>query len=183
MAKSQHESGPYVEGSLRVGRTKSDYRGNIAGTNAGYDMSSTYYAAHVGIGQEKKAAGGTLDTYVKYFYTYQSGASVHLSTGAVYDFAAVNSHRLRVGARWTKESRTGAFYTGLAYEYEFDSDARASYAGESTPTPTLRGSTGLFELGCRFARPDSSVSYGLNLTGMMGKRRGITGGVQVQWTL
>lgn len=183
MAKSQHESGPYVEGSLRVGRTKSDYRGNIAGTNAGYDMSSTYYAAHVGIGQEKKAAGGTLDTYVKYFYTYQSGASVHLSTGAVYDFAAVNSHRLRVGARWTKESRTGAFYTGLAYEYEFDSDARASYAGESTPTPTLRGSTGLFEPGCRFARPDSSVSYGLNLTGMMGKRRGITGGVQVQWTL
>ena len=183
MAKSVTENGSYVEGSVRVGRTKSDYTGSIAGQSAGYDMSSTYYGAHIGVGQKKELTGGTLETYAKYFYAHQSGGSERLTTGDLYDFDAVDSHRLRIGTRWTKENGAGEFYTGLAYEYEFGSDARASYAGYGTPTPTLKGSTGIFELGYRFARPDSNVSYGVNLTGMMGKRRGITGSMQVSWAL
>ena len=183
MAKAKTSGGSYVEGSVRVGRAKSDDMSNIAGQRTGYDMSSTYYGAHIGVGQEKQTAGGTLDTYAKYFYTHQSGGSERLTTGETYDFDDVDSSRLRIGTRWTKKTLAGEFYTGLAYEYEFGSDARASYAGYGTPTPTLKGSTGLFELGYRFARPDSNVSYGVNLTGMMGKRRGITGSMQVNWAL
>ena len=184
MAKAAAESGSYIEGSARVGRAKSDYTGDIAGRHAGYDMSSTYYAAHIGIGQEKKLGNGTIETYAKYFYTHQNGGSERLTSGDLYDFDDVDSHRLRVGARYTKQNGTGgSFYTGLAYEYEFDGDARASYAGYSTPTPTLKGGTGILELGYRFARPGSNVSYGLNLMGMTGKRRGITGGLQVNWAL
>lgn len=184
MAKSAAENGSYIEGSVRVGRAKSDYTGDIAGRHAGYDMSSTYYAAHIGIGQEKKLGNGTIETYAKYFYTHQNGGSERLTSGDLYDFDDVDSQRLRVGARYTKQNGTGgSFYTGLAYEYEFDGDARASYAGDSTPTPTLKGGTGILELGYRFARPGSNVSYGLNLMGMTGKRRGITGGLQVNWAL
>ncbi|WP_315439246.1 hypothetical protein [uncultured Selenomonas sp.] len=183
MAKAKTSGGSYVEGSVRVGRAKSDDMSNIAGQRTGYDMSSTYYGAHIGVGQEKQTAGGTLDTYAKYFYTHQSGGSERLTTGETYDFDDVDSSRLRIGTRWTKKTLAGEFYTGLAYEYEFGSDARASYAGYGTPTPTLKGSTGLFELGYRFVRPDSNVSYGVNLTGMMGKRRGITGSMQVNWAL
>ena len=183
MTKAKTSGGSYVEGSVRVGRAKSDDMSNIAGQRTGYDMSSTYYGAHIGVGQEKQMAGGTLDTYAKYFYTHQSGGSERLTTGETYDFDDVDSSRLRIGTRWTKKTLAGEFYTGLAYEYEFGSDARASYAGYGTPTPTLKGSTGLFELGYRFVRPDSNVSYGVNLTGMMGKRRGITGSMQVNWAL
>ena len=183
MAKAKTSGGSYVEGSVRVGRAKSDDTSNIAGQRTSYDMSSTYYGAHIGVGQEKQTAGGTLDTYAKYFYTHQSGGSERLTTGETYDFDDVDSSRLRIGTRCTKKTLAGEFYTGLAYEYEFGSDARASYAGYGTPTPTLKGSTGLFELGYRFARPDSNVSYGVNLTGMMGKRRGITGSMQVNWAL
>ena len=183
MAKAKTSGGSYVEGSVRVGRAKSDDTSNIAGQRTSYDMSSTYYGAHIGVGQEKQTAGGTLDTYAKYFYTHQSGGSERLTTGETYDFDDVDSSRLRIGTRWTKKTLAGEFYTGLAYEYEFGSDARASYAGYGTPTPTLKGSTGLFELGYRFVRPDSNVSYGVNLTGMMGKRRGITGSMQVNWAV
>ncbi|WP_315003565.1 autotransporter domain-containing protein [uncultured Selenomonas sp.] len=183
MAKAKTSGGSYIEGSVRVGRAKSDDTSNIAGQRTGYDMSSTYYGAHIGVGQEKQTAGGTLDTYAKYFYTHQSGGSERLTTGETYDFDDVDSSRLRIGTRWTKKTLAGEFYTGLAYEYEFGSDARASYAGYGTPTPTLKGSTGLFELGYRFVRTDSNVSYGVNLTGMMGKRRGITGSMQVNWAL
>ena len=183
MAKVQSAGGTYVEGSLRAGRVKSDYSGNIAGTNTGYDNSSTYYAAHIGIGQEKELKNGsTIEGYAKYFYAHQGGNTTTLHTGETYEFDSVNSNRIRIGTRYThKMPGSGAFYTGLAYEYEFGSEAGASYQGYSTPSPSLKGSTGILELGYRFTPKESRVSYGVNLMGMTGKRRGITGGVQMTW--
>ena len=183
MAVSKSDSGAYVEGSLRAGRVKSDYAGDISNTTATYDSSSTYYAAHIGVGREKELKGGdTIDTYAKYFYSHQGGDTVKLNTGEVYDFDAVNSSRLRIGARYTKKlNGGGAFYTGLAYEYEFGSDAGATFGDYSTPSPSLKGSTGVLELGYRFAPKSSNVSYGVSLMGMTGKRRGISGGVQINW--
>ena len=183
MAKVQSASGTYVEGSLRAGRVKSDYSGNIAGMNTGYDNSSTYYAAHIGIGQEKELKNGnTIEGYAKYFYAHQGGNTTTLRTGETYEFDSVNSNRIRIGTRYThKMPGSGAFYTGLAYEYEFGSEAGASYQGYSTPSPSLKGSTGILELGYRFTPKESRVSYGVNLMGMTGKRRGITGGVQMTW--
>ena len=183
MAKVQSASGTYVEGSLRAGRVKSDYSGNIAGMNTGYDNSSTYYAAHIGIGQEKELKNGnTIEGYAKYFYAHQGGNTTTLRTGETYEFDSVNSNRIRIGTRYThKMPGSGAFYTGLVYEYEFGSEAGASYQGYSTPSPSLKGSTGILELGYRFTPKESRVSYGVNLMGMTGKRRGITGGVQMTW--
>ena len=183
MAKVQSASGTYVEGSLRAGRVKSDYSGNIAGMNTGYDNSSTYYAAHIGIGQEKELKNGnTIEGYAKYFYAHQGGNTTTLRTGETYEFDSINSNRIRIGTRYThKMPGSGAFYTGLAYEYEFGSEAGASYQGYSTPSPSLKGSTGILELGYRFTPKESRVSYGVNLMGMTGKRRGITGGVQMTW--
>lgn len=183
MAKVQSAGGTYVEGSLRAGRVKSDYSGNIAGMNTGYDNSSTYYAAHIGIGQEKELKNGnTIEGYAKYFYAHQGGNTTTLRTGETYEFDSVNSNRIRIGTRYThKMPGSGAFYTGLAYEYEFGSEAGASYQGYSTPSPSLKGSTGILELGYRFTPKESRVSYGVNLMGMTGKRRGITGGVQMTW--
>lgn len=183
MAKVQSAGGTYVEGSLRAGRVKSDYNGNISGTNTGYDNSSTYYAAHIGIGQEKELKNGsTIEGYAKYFYAHQGGNTTTLRTGETYEFDSINSNRIRIGTRYThKMPGSGAFYTGLAYEYEFGSEAGASYQGYSTPSPSLKGSTGILELGYRFTPKESRVSYGVNLMGMTGKRRGITGGVQMTW--
>ena len=183
MAKSKSESGAYVEGSLRVGRVKSDYSGNIDNKGITYESSSTYYGIHLGVGQEKELKGGnTLDTYAKYFYSHQASDTVKMSTGETYEFDAVDSHRIRIGARYTKKLSGGsAFYTGLAYEYEFGSEAGATFDGYSTPSPSLKGSTGLLELGYRFAPKDERVSYGVNLMGMTGKRRGISGGIQINW--
>ena len=183
MVKSKNASGGYVEGSIRAGRVKNDYTGNIAGTDVSYDNSSTYYAAHIGFGQEKQLKGGSkVETYAKYFYSHQDGNTTTLSNGDTYDFDAVDSHRIRIGARYTKKlNEDGAFYTGLAYEYEFSGDAGASYQGYSTPSPSLKGGTGILELGYRFTPKKSNVSYGVNLMGMTGKRRGVAGGFQINW--
>ena len=182
MAKSQSENGAYVEGSVRVGRVKSDYAGTIDNTHTTYDSSSTYYAGHLGVGQEKQLKNGnTIDTYAKYFFTHQGGDTAKLSTGEVYDFDAADSHRIRFGTRYTSKKGDASFYTGLAYEYEFGNDIAASFEGYNTPSPSLTGGTGIIELGYRFTPQNGRATYGIQLMGMTGKRRGISGGVQMHW--
>ena len=183
LGRQDMENGSYIEGSLRAGRIKSDYTGNIAGTDTSYDISSSYFGFHLGIGREIKLKGGSsLDTYLKYFYSRQNDASATLTTGERYLFDAVTSSRLRLGLRYTKgDSPESQVYAGIAWEHEFDGEARATYQGMSTPSPSLKGSSAVFELGARFAPKDSNVSYELNLNGWAGKRRGIFGGVQVNW--
>ena len=180
MAKLETKANNWIDGSLRVGRTKSDY----TGLDTGYDTTSTYYAMHVGVGKDFHVReGDTVSAYVRYSYAHTAGTSAHLSSGETLDFDAVNSHRLRIGTRYTHGATTlSQFYAGLAWEYEFDGDARATSQGDSAPSPSLKGSSALLELGYRFApKADSRMSYDLNLTGWQGKRQGITGGLSVKW--
>ena len=183
MAKTESESGIYLEGSLRIGRAKSDYSGTIGAKGTGYDLSSSYFAGHIGVGQKRELINGNkIDTYAKYFYAHQAGASATLSTGEPYDFGASTSSRIRFGTRYTfKNDLDGEFYAGLAWEYEFDGKGTASYQGYNLPSTSLKGGTTILELGYRFAPVDSTVSYGLNLTGFKGKRKGITGGFNIAW--
>ena len=180
MAKLETKANSWIDGALRVGRTKSDY----TGLDTGYDTTSTYYTMHVGVGKDFRVReGDTVSAYVRYSYAHTAGTSAHLSSGETYDFDAVNSHRLRIGTRYTHgETALSQFYAGLAWEYEFGGDARATYDGDSAPSPSLRGGSALLELGYRFApKVDSRVSYDLNLSGWQGKRQGVTGGVSVKW--
>ncbi len=183
MAKLTQESGTYVEGSLRAGRISRDYAGSGDAAELSYDDASTYFAGHIGVGQEWQLTGGDkIEGYAKYFYSHQAGNTTRLRSGADLEFGAVASHRLRVGARYTHAAGSGSeVFAGLGYEYEFDGDATAMYQGYATPSPSLHGGTALLELGYRFAPKDGRVSYGVNLMGTKGKRDGIAGGIQVNW--
>ena len=183
MAKLTQESGTYVEGSLRAGRISRDYAGSGDAAELSYDDASTYFAGHIGVGQEWQLTGGDkIEGYAKYFYSHQAGNTTRLRSGAELEFGAVASHRLRVGARYTHAAGSGSeVFAGLGYEYEFDGDATAMYQGYATPSPSLHGGTALLELGYRFAPKDGRISYGVNLMGTKGKRDGIAGGVQVNW--
>jgi outer membrane autotransporter protein len=131
----------YAEGSARLGSVHNDYDHSglydALGREATYDASSTYYGIHLGLGYiwnlSDKAA---LDLYGKYFWTHQQGDSVSLSTGDPIDFDAINSHRLRVGGRYSYAvSETVSPYIGLAYEQEFDGDASATTNGFAIGEP------------------------------------------------
>ena len=183
MAKSENTNGTYIEGSLRVGKAKSDYSGTVESRGTGYDTSSNYFAGHLGIGQKREfLSGNQFETYAKYFYAHQAGTNAKLSSGETYDFGASSSSRLRLGTRYTiKSDLNSEFYAGLAWEYEFDGKSTASYQGFDLPGTSLKGGTTLLELGYRFAPVDSTVSYGLNLMGYTGKRKGVTGGFNIAW--
>ena len=190
LARQDNNSGVYYEGSLRYGRMDADYASNdlgTAGVHSSYDSSSAYYGAHLGIGKVTELNESTkADVYAKLLYTHQNGDSVTLQgegNGEVYDFDAVDSTRARVGARVSKAySERGTGYVGLAYEYEFDGEARATVKGFSTPSPSIQGSSGLLELGY-ILQPkgvnDPTINIGLQ--GWGGKKQGVTGNVNFVW--
>ena len=193
LARQDNNSGVYYEGSLRYGRMDSDYASgdliNFADNRVqtSYDSSSAYYGAHLGIGKVNKLNDTTkADVYAKFMYTHQNGDSVALrgeGVGEVYDFDAVDSTRVRVGARVSRDySARGTGYAGLAYEYEFDGEARATVLGFSTPSPSIKGSSGLLELGYILQpKGANDPAIDINLQGWGGKKQGFTGNVNFVW--
>ncbi|MBE6095671.1 MAG: autotransporter outer membrane beta-barrel domain-containing protein [Schwartzia succinivorans] len=184
MARQVNHDGFYYEGSLRGGRVTSDYDGNLEGVGrVDYDSASNYFAAHLGVGKAFDiGSDNTLDGYFKYFYSHQAGdtATIHIAglndeTG---EFDAVDSHRIRLGARLTHTiNEKSKLYGGLAYQYEFGGEARAHFNGNGVPSPNVKGSSGMLELGWQVKPGDGPLTLDLGVTGWAGKQRG--GSVQL----
>ena len=193
IVRQDNNSGLYYEGSVRYGRMDADYAsGDMIGAGgskvyADYDSSSSYYGAHVGIGRVSKLNDTVkADIYAKLLYTHQSGDSVILGgagNGEVYDFDAVNSTRARLGARLSKENgERGTYYAGLAYEYEFDGEAKATVKGLSTPAPSIKGSSGMLELGYIIQNKDvNAPAVDIGFQGWSGKKQGFSGNINFIW--
>ena len=182
--RKDRKDGLWYEGSLRAGRISTDYHSVMDDTAVSYDTSSHYYAAHLGLGHiTRLKKRDSLDVYGKYFYTHQTGTSADLSTGEHYDFSAVNSSRLRLGTRYTHGvNDQSAIYAGLAYEYEFAGDARATYNGMSTPSPSIKGGSGFVELGWRVKPASGSpLTIDLGLNYWQGKHEGLTANAGLEW--
>ena len=188
IAKQTNNNGFYYEGSIRGGRTKSDYSSDNVkpGTHVSYDSSATYWAAHLGVGKLADIGhDNTLDYYGKYFYSHTGSDSTYLNgANETANFDAVNSHRIRLGARLTHAlNEKNKIYGGLAWQYEFKGDARATYSvsGEA-PSPSVKGSSGMIELGWQVKPGKSPMTIDLGVTGWVGKQRGITANLQANWT-
>ena len=187
MAKNEQKDGLYYEGSTRVGRMKSDYQGDVL--LGRYDSASNYIALHAGIGKVVKVSkNSSIDYYGKFFWTHQNGDTVMVNRNVIgdryrYDFEAINSYRLRLGTRWTQKfSKRDAFFVGLAWDCEFDSEARAHYEGGSTPAPSMKGSSGMLELGWKqAATKDNPLGAEVGLTGWCGKQRGVSFNAGFSW--
>jgi hypothetical protein len=186
LARQDKANGSYLEGSLRGGKSKTDFSSSdlrtAAGQRASYDSDAAYYGVHIGVGKLKVNGNKTLDTYAKYLWTHQDGDDVTIA-GERFNFDGTDSHRLRIGARLSKVQPGGKVtnYAGLAYEYEFDGKAQGSVHGMRLDDPSLKGSTGILELGVSIkSRPESSNTLELGLQGYAGKREGVTGTVQLK---
>ena len=185
------DTGPghfYAEASGRMGKLHNKYdNGDLrdaTGRKAEYESSTPYYSLHAGAGYvwniNEKAS---LDLYGKYFWTRQDVDSRTLSTGEALRFDAVDSHRVRVGGRFAYTLNDYvAPYIGAAFEHEFDGTARATTNGIAIDSPSLKGSSGVGELGLTFT-PSASLplSIDLGVQGHVGQRQGVSGNVLVKW--
>lgn len=185
-ARYQNAHGVYTEGSLRAGMLKTEMSNALSdGTGKyGYESDAAYYGAHIGAGQLIPLGGGkTLDVYGKFFHTYTEGDSFNVA-GDEFSFDAIHSDRLRIGARVnTNEADKFSAYYGLAYEYEFNGDAKMRAAGLEAPKQSLKGSSYMAEAGVNYKpSPQSPWSLDLNLRGYAGEREGASVSLQANYS-
>jgi outer membrane autotransporter protein len=175
----------YFDASLRTGRLESDFSGVLADQYVKYDYEGQYVGTHVGVGYIIPLnTKSSLDVSGKYLWTHQDGDTVRLNTGEQVKFSAVDSQRLRLGARFSSAFNDQVdFYVGGAYEHEYDSKAEASTNGQRIKSPSLDGDTGSVEVGIVF-KPSASLplSVDVGVQGYGGKRQGGTGSVQAKYS-
>jgi outer membrane autotransporter protein len=178
----------YLEASLRVGTVHNEYKGGAVwdamGQSAHYETSSAYYGLHLGGGYVWNISdAASLDLYAKYFWSREEGKSATLSTGDLLYFEDADSHRLRLGGRFSYAANGNLSpYIGAALEYEFAGKAWAMAYGYPIDSPKLQGATGIGEVGLSIkSSPNQLLSQDLGLQGYVGKRKGLTGRVEVKF--
>lgn len=180
--------GLYAEASFRIGSLTSDYRSNdlrdFMGNTASYDaITSTYYGAHAGLGYIWNFTdSASLDLYGKYFWTHQTGQDVTI-LGDPFSFKDTDSQRVKLGGRFSYAvTETLAPYIGAAWEYEFDGKARATTYGYDVPAPSLKGSTGVGEVGLNW-KPEKAQGFSVDVAmqGYTGMREGVSGNLLLKY--
>ena len=184
-ARYQNAHGVYTEVSLRAGMLKSEMSNALSdGTDTyGYESDANYYGAHIGVGQIiPLGKGSSLDVYGKFFHTYTEGDSFTVA-GDEFSFDGVASDRLRIGARVNaNEADKFSAYYGLAYEYEFNGEAKMRAAGMDAPEQSLKGSSYMAEAGVNYKpSPESPWSLDLNVRGYAGEREGASVSLQASY--
>ena len=185
MAKWTNKHDVYTEASFRLGRVSdsaNDLLRDGAGNAYGYDIHATYYGAHVGLGKVFNYKGGkSLDVYGKFFYTKRDGAEFDAKQH--YNLDSVNSSVLRIGARYGTTDKKWNWYGGLAYEYEFDGEAKGTVNGTEIRAASIKGSSVRGEFGMRMdATKDNPWRTDISIYGYGGKHRGFGGSVNVAYT-
>lgn len=185
LARFDSAGGMYGEASMRAGSIKNKFGGfAYNGGTGSYEDRSTYYGAYLGLGQQRRLSKNTsLDIYGKYFYTHQQGSDFEV-LGEQVTTAAVKSSRMQLGGRLTKQvTAEVSYYGGVAWEYEFDGAADMAVAGADLAAPSLKGSSGIVEMGIRL-KPSKTgkITLDLGAQGHFGKRRGFSGGLQINYS-
>lgn len=173
-----------LEASFRAGRLDSDYHsGDLtdgAGNPSAYDLSSPYYGGHAGAAWARQLSRKVnVEAYGRFLWTRQDGDHATIS-GDHIRFRDMNSSRLQGGARFHYEmAPTIRPYAGAAYEWECNGTARAAVYGQDIGTPTLRGGTGIAEVGVVFQPAAGKPMFvDLGVKGYAGKREGVSGSLQ-----
>ena len=173
--------GAYFEGSLRAGHLYNEIDHGLIGAdgnNYGYSIRSYYIGAHAGLGWLFPIADwGKLELFGKYFYTHlpSDDANVRAKDDfADFSFESVDNSRVRTGLRlYLPSTEIAQGYIGAAYEYDFSPDSDVTVNGyEIHAENKLRGSTGIGEIGLRFAKKDSPWLMDVRFRGYFGQREG-----------
>lgn len=178
-AEMKKDSGVHYDAAVRAGRVKNDY--SCAAIGSSYNESSTYYGMSIGGGKEFAVSDkDAVDVYGRYYWAHTNSSDVTVA-GAKLSFDAVNSHRTRLGSRYTHTvNDMSKLYAGLVWQYEFSGKAKATVDGDAAPAPSLKGNSGMLELGWK-VEASKNMAIDLNMSGWTGKQRGVMGGVNMQW--
>ncbi|MDR3152752.1 MAG: hypothetical protein LBW85_00425 [Deltaproteobacteria bacterium] len=183
-------SRPYLEASARLGKTDYDFLTRdilaYAGQAVKFALDGKYRGFHAGGGYivALKPLGfdANLDFSARYLYMRRDGDDFTVM-GHRASVSAVTSSRLKAGARLdfgiTPSIRP---YFALFFEREFGGGSQVTYVNVKLPETTLKGSTGIGDLGLIVSSPGSPLEFQAGLQGSVGRREGISGSMSLRYT-
>lgn len=180
-ATYEWNNGLHFDASFRAGRMKNRLDSDTIDLEAiRYDLRNTYLGAHAGLGYRLSLAGAMrLDMSARYLWTHQNKVTEKVLAEKV-RFDAVDSHRLVAGIRFLPLAGASLSpYAGAAFEYEFDGEAGARGASYRFGNPSLKGATGIGEIGVSYRTKDCKFFVDAAAKGYVGKRKGFGGNLLV----
>ncbi len=178
--------GAYAQINARIGRASTDFNSNLYDANGNrgeYDKESTYYGAGIRAGYLWDITPAwQLDLSARYQWLHLDGYSANIANDP-YHFDDIDSHRTQVGAKLNfTENRQFSPYVGVAWEHEFSGSADGSVYGYSLDDNSLKGDTGIGEIGISFSpSAESAWKIDANISGYIGQREGVTGNLAVNY--
>ena len=143
----------YFDASARLGVVRFDYTGNFTTESVKFEHSGLYAALHGAVGYAYPITEDTtLDSYLRYSFTYLEGGSekLHNRSQDSFKMDSIRASAFRVGTRvkgYIGENQWLNYRVGAAYEKVVDGDANTKISGMSIDAPSLNGDTGIFEIG------------------------------------
>jgi hypothetical protein len=198
--KRQWKNGWQFDGTVRGGSLRNKfYSGDIIMHNTDfvmrYDTDSNYYGTDLGVNHQWKIGKRrTFDLYGRYAWLYMEGNTItwnykttdprsnDASFTETVHFNGIHSHRLTLGARYTKKRNSNvSWYVGSAFEYELDGQGNGSVEnlGRFNGT-TLKGGYGVGEIGLIY-RQNNNFQFIAGLEGYTGDRRGGSVDLSALW--
>ncbi|MDR2437892.1 MAG: autotransporter outer membrane beta-barrel domain-containing protein, partial [Planctomycetaceae bacterium] len=200
--RRQWKNGWQFDGTIRGGSLRNKfYSGDVLIHNTDfvmkYDTDSVYYGTDLGLSHQWKIGKRrTVDLYGRYAWMYLEGNTItwnyneidvlegteQNSYSETVRFNGIHSHRLTLGARYTKKRNSNvSWYVGSALEYELDGQANGVINDVGRfDGPTLKGGYGIGEIGLIYRQKDN-FQFIAGLEGYAGDRSGGNVNLSAVW--
>ena len=179
IARQKMDNGIYYEGSIRLGRAKTDFDSDEiifdnSKTQIEYEKSSPVYAGHAKLGKIVKLDDkNSINVYGTYSFSHQEHTDIELSTKENYRINSVDSNRLKAGCRMTTKVKNGKIYYGLAYQYEASAKVKTKFEDTTTKIISGKGGSGILELGYKInSSNNNTLGIDLNASFHAGQQKG-----------
>ncbi|MDR2251532.1 MAG: autotransporter outer membrane beta-barrel domain-containing protein [Endomicrobium sp.] len=183
-------AGLYVDGGVRVGNGKIDYKTSgewltVPVEELKYDYNALYYGLHLGAGYSYKIDDKVeVEGFGRYTFMMQEGKNIKIEDDNM-KFNEVMSHRIRVGVKGKFKVKTKMeAYIGIAGEQELDGEikAKALYNGKEIESLKLAGTIGVGEIGLNYGI-GNRWNIGISAEGFVGNREGFLGSCWLSYAI
>ncbi|PIE42104.1 MAG: hypothetical protein CSA47_02060 [Gammaproteobacteria bacterium] len=166
----------FIKGGLHFGKSHTTYNSNdllgAGGNPVHFKTKRSYAGFNIGAGYHAHINDKiTITPSVNVLYTH-FGKANEVIQGSTFNFDSIRSLRTQLGAKLNYQlSDKADLYTSLVWEREHKGDAKGSVSGLDMPTPSVKGNTGIVEVGANFT-PNKNLTINVGAAGSFGKRRG-----------
>lgn len=175
--RHDYSNGLHIEGSLRMGNLKTDFKTHDLGANASFDTKTSYWGGHAGLGYDYPLSQTTsLQPYFNVYLTRQNSDDAVSDAGERLKIDSADSLSTRLGARLSHVyNETVSFNIGAAWDREYDGEQTGTINGQKIKAPSMEGNSAYGEIGLSIRPRNTTFFVDLNAFGSAKTRQGVGG--------